>query len=142
MKITVENKEIINPKSISVHDGIIEKFEYHYTERICNIEILNDCWNIRQTFCIKNIILMYQQNCEFWGCSPHVHCWCYDKKQPFLKQLWIKQKSDKQFRFSLLEENPDIYFEHYFQFISGNEILFICEEVEFYQYPYFKDKEV
>ena len=26
MKITVENKEIINPKSISVHDGIIEKF--------------------------------------------------------------------------------------------------------------------
>ncbi len=53
MKITVENKEIINPKSISVHDGIIEKFEYHYTERICNIEILNDCWNIRQTFCIK-----------------------------------------------------------------------------------------
>ena len=53
MKITVENKEIINPKSISVHDVIIEKFEYHYTERICNIEILNDCWNIRQTFCIK-----------------------------------------------------------------------------------------
>ena len=53
MKITVENKEIINPKSISVHDGIIEKFEYNYIERICNIEILNNCWNIRQTFCIK-----------------------------------------------------------------------------------------
>ena len=97
MKITVENKEIINPKNISVHDGIIEKFEYNYLERICNIEILNDCWNIRQTFCIKNIILMHQQNCEFWGCSPHVHCWCYDEGQPFLKQLWIKQKSDKQF---------------------------------------------
>ena len=80
------------------------------------------------------------QNCEFWGCSPHVHCWCYDKEQPFLKQLWIKQKSDKQFRFSLLEENPDIYFEHYFQFISGNEIRFICEEIEFHEYPY--DKEV
>ena len=140
MKITVENKEIINPKNISVHDGIIEKFEYNYLERICNIEILNDCWNIRQTFCIKNIILMHQQNCEFWGCSPHVHCWCYDEGQPFLKQLWIKQKSDKQFRFSLLEENPDIYFEHYFQFISGNEIRFICEEIEFHEYPY--DKEV
>ena len=141
MKITVENKEIINPKNISVHDGIIEKFEYNYLERICNIEILNDCWNIRQTFCIKNIILMHQQNCEFWGCSPHVHCWCYDEGQPFLKQLWIKQKSDKQFRFSLLAENQDIYFEHYFQFISGNEIHFICEEVEFHEYPYYKDKE-
>ena len=43
--------------------------------------------------------------------------------------------------YSLLDIKKGKYFEHFFEFISGDEIRFICEEVEFHEYPYYKDEE-
>ena len=43
--------------------------------------------------------------------------------------------------FSLLDERKTHHFEVVFLFGSEDEIRFICEEIEFHEYPYYKDEE-
>ena len=66
MKITVENKEIINSREISTHDGEMGPITYNYEDKSCIFEVLNPGWDIRQTFHVKGILYMEMQCCEFW----------------------------------------------------------------------------
>lgn len=136
MLINIENKEIINSKEISVHDGVMGKISYDYDEKSCTFKISNPGWNKIQTFHIKGIIYMELQNCEFWGPGYNVCSWYWDEKYIRTKELFSRKKLEYQNLNSLLNEKSEKYFEHVLYFNSGDEIRFVCEEVEYEQYEY------
>ena len=139
MKITVENKEIINSREISIHDGEMGPITYNYEDKSCIFEVLNPEWDIRQTF--KGILYIEVQQCEFGGLGPNINAWYYDKKGKRTEELFRRKVTEYDNYYSLLDIKKGKYFEHFFEFISGDEIRFICEEVEFHEYPYYKDEE-
>ena len=65
MKITVENKEIINSREISIHDGEMGPITYNYEDKSCIFEVLNPEWDIRQTFHVKGILYIEVQPVNF-----------------------------------------------------------------------------
>ena len=141
MKITVENTEIINSREISTHDGEMGPITYNYEDKSCIFEVLNPEWDIRQTFHVKGILYIEVQQCEFGGPGPNINAWYYDKKGKRTEELFRRKVTEYNNYYSLLDIKKGKYFEHVFEFISGNEIRFICEEIEFHEYPYYKDKE-
>ena len=53
MKITVENKEIINSGEIRVHDGEMGVISYNYEDKSCTFEVLNLDWKNDKLFISK-----------------------------------------------------------------------------------------
>ena len=141
MKITVENKEIINSKELHAHDGIMGPITYNYEDKSCIFEVMNQEWNKHQTFHVKGILYMEMQCCEFWGHSPHISSWYCHEPEKRTEELFRRKVTEYNNYYSLLDIKKGKYFEHVFEFISGNEIRFICEEIEFHEYPYYKDEE-
>ena len=111
MKITIVNKEII--KKLSVHDGILGPITYNYEDKSCIFVVMNHGWNRHQTFHIKGILYMEVQQCEFAGPGPNIFCWYHDEKSTRTEELYRKKITER----------------------------FICEEIEFHEYPYYKDEE-
>ena len=139
MKITIVTKEII--KKLSVHDGILGPITYNYEDKSCIFEVMNPGWNRHQTFHIKGILYMEVQQCEFAGPGPNIFCWYHDEKSTRTEELYRKKITEHYNSFSLLDERKTHHFEVVFLFGSEDEIRFICEEIEFHEYPYYKDEE-
>ena len=83
---------------------------------------------------------MEVQQSEFAGPGPHILCWYYDKKSTRTKELYQRKVTEHYNSLSLLDEHKLHHFEIVFVFGSEDEIRFICEEIEFYEYPYDEEK--
>ena len=114
MKITVENKEIINSREISIHDGEMGPITYNYEDKSCIFEVLNPEWDIRQTFHVKGILYIEVQQCEFGGLGPNINAWYYDKKGKRTEELFRRKVTEYDNYYSLLDIKKGKYFEHFF----------------------------
>lgn len=129
MLFDYSNKALLN--DIYVHDADFTGFTYDYKNREIKLQCRNDFLEKMQSFVFHNVIVSKMQSCAFWGNGYNFYDMSTVDPAPELDALYKR-----------LHENETIYKNTYLngdthyigvEFIvnSGDELLIVCESVEY-----------
>lgn len=131
MHIDFSNKEKI--KDIYIHDSIFEGFSYDYEKR--QVELLctniHSCTKQKISFYFDNVIFFQMQSCYFFGPGVNVYDIWLDEKPPELDKLMEIQNAKAELYDHSYLTGGIQYLSIRLMINSGDELLVICESVEF-----------
>lgn len=125
MRIDYKNKFIIDA-DISLHDAVLEKFNYDCINNKVSIELDDSEWRSRKvSLAFSNVLYFEMLSMDLWGKSPYI----YDWELVDINENVMNLCNDK-------FENPgskniDKCFQTAFTLSSGNKLNIICEYIDF-----------
>ncbi len=131
MIIDIKNVELINSKSIHLHDDCLIEFKFLREDK----EIRLSCLRINEN-CKKKYIITFDQvigfemsSCDFWGASPRILDFEYvESEETTLISRLFKEKNDNDYQGTSLK-SPSDYIESLITFVSGDRLRIASEKI-------------
>lgn len=135
MLINNSNSNIINSNSFSLHDAILQKLNFNYSEKKLIIQLSVDSIpNSYLELIFLETIGFNMTSCDFWGKSPHILDFEYVESKDCELLSSLREKKTNFPYNPLCKLNEDeVFWECLFTFSSGDTLRIVCETLQIRQ---------
>ena len=130
MIINNSNGNIINSKSVCLHDDIVKNLSFERKNNILELLVKKDGFTDKTyTICFTGVLGFQMTACDFWGKSPHILDFEYvdDSNRKMLPYLHSIKNDPINPNCKLLHDKE--YIETVLAFGSGDKLEVVCETI-------------
>lgn len=132
MKIDVSNCDIINSKSITIHDCILADFRFDRNGKHLHLELSREEGEqkVKRVYVdFFGVIGFEMTSCDYWGSSPYILDFESIEKgcMNIIPKLFDRKNQNDWPECSLSDQND--YFETVITFVSGDRLSVACKEI-------------
>lgn len=132
MILDKNNVDIINSKTVHLHDGIALSILFDRSVNTASLMVLLPTDKLQLVNIVfNNIIGMSVTNCAYWGRSERISCWYAEVgvNRSLIRNLF-DEKNTENYPLCPLKDEDD-YVETVIEFISGDSFRIACEYISF-----------